>query len=343
MQWQQAMTITAPPSPLPRIAITSGEPAGIGPDVVLMAAQKPWNADLVCIADRDLLSQRAQQLGLDVELVPYTTGDAPELHRPGQLRYIHVPAPSPVTAGELQVENAYYVLATLSLATELCRCGDAQALVTGPVQKSIINDAGIPFTGHTEFLAQAFNCPKVVMMLAAGDLRVALATTHLPLAAVPAAITEEHLETTLRILHNDLQQNFGLNNPRITVLGLNPHAGEGGHLGREEIEIMTPVIERLLAKGFKLSGPIPADTAFNSDWRSNTDAYLAMYHDQGLPVLKFAGFGEAVNITLGLPVLRTSVDHGTALDLAGTGRAQSSSLEAAITSALGAIPLQTLD
>ena len=343
MQWQQAMTITAPPSPLPRIAITSGEPAGIGPDVVLMAAQKPWNADLVCIADRDLLSQRAQQLGLDVELVPYTTGDAPELHRPGQLRYIHVPAPSPVTAGELQVENAYYVLATLSLATELCRCGDAQALVTGPVQKSIINDAGIPFTGHTEFLAQAFNCPKVVMMLAAGDLRVALATTHLPLAAVPAAITEEHLETTLRILHNDLQQNFGLNNPRITVLGLNPHAGEGGHLGREEIEIMTPVIERLLAKGFKLSGPIPADTAFNSDWRANTDAYLAMYHDQGLPVLKFAGFGEAVNITLGLPVLRTSVDHGTALDLAGTGRAQSSSLEAAITSALGAIPLQTLD
>jgi 4-hydroxythreonine-4-phosphate dehydrogenase len=205
----------------------------------------------------------------------------------------------------------------------------------------VINDAGIPFTGHTEFLAQAFNCPKVVMMLAAGHLRVALATTHLPLAAVPTAITEEHLEETLRILHNDLKKNFGLNNPRITVLGLNPHAGEGGHLGREEIEIMTPVIERLLTEGFKLSGPIPADTAFNSDWRGNTDAYLAMYHDQGLPVLKFAGFGEAVNITMGLPALRTSVDHGTALDLAGTGRAQSSSLEAAIAVALGAIPLHT--
>ena len=327
--------------PMPRIAITPGEPAGIGPDVVLMAAQKSWDAELVCIADRDLLSQRAEQLGLNVELLPFTTGDAPQAHRPGQLRYIHVPAPSPVTAGTLQVENAYYVLATLSLATELCRCGDAQALVTGPVQKSVINDAGIPFTGHTEFLAQAFNCPKVVMMLAAGNLRIALATTHLPLAAVPTAITEEHLEETLRILHNDLKKNFGLNNPRITVLGLNPHAGEGGHLGREEIEIMAPVIERLLAEGFKLSGPIPADTAFNSDWRGNTDAYLAMYHDQGLPVLKFAGFGEAVNITMGLSALRTSVDHGTALDLAGTGRAQSSSLEAAIAVALGAIPLQT--
>jgi 4-hydroxythreonine-4-phosphate dehydrogenase len=335
------MALANAQGPLPRIAITPGEPAGIGPDVVLMAAQKSWDAELVCIADRDLLAQRAGQLSLNIELLPFTTGDAPQAHRPGQLRYIHVPAPAPITPGELQVENAYYVLATLSLATELCRCGDAQAMVTGPVQKSVINDAGIPFTGHTEFLAQAFNCPKVVMMLAAGNLRVALATTHLPLAAVPAAITQEHLEETLRILHNDLQQNFGLNNPRITVLGLNPHAGEGGHLGREEIEIMAPVIERLLAEGFKLSGPIPADTAFNSDWRGNTDAYLAMYHDQGLPVLKFAGFGEAVNITLGLPALRTSVDHGTALDLAGTGRAQSSSLEAAIAVALGAIPLHT--
>ena len=213
--------------------------------------------------------------------------------------------------------------------------------MTGPVQKSVINDAGIPFTGHTEFLAQAFNCPKVVMMLAAGDLRVALATTHLPLAAVPGAITDEHLEKTLGILHNDLQQNFGLKNPRITVLGLNPHAGENGHLGREELDIIQPVVARLQLDGYNLSGPIPADTAFNADWRGKTDAYLAMYHDQGLPVLKFAGFGEAVNITLGLPVLRTSVDHGTALDLAGTGRAQSSSLEAAITAALQAIPLQT--
>ena len=335
------MTLSHAQDAVPRIVITSGEPAGIGPDVVLMAAQKSWGAELVCIADRDLLAQRAKQLGLNLALLPFTTGDAPQAHQPGRLRYIHVPAPAPITPGELQVENAFYVLATLSLATELCRCGDAQALVTGPVQKSVINDVGIPFTGHTEFLAQAFNCPKVVMMLAAGDLRVALTTTHLPLADVPAAITDEHLEKTLRILHNDLQQNFGLKNPRITVLGLNPHAGENGHLGREELDIIQPVVARLQLEGYNLSGPIPADTAFNADWRGKTDAYLAMYHDQGLPVLKFAGFGEAVNITLGLPVLRTSVDHGTALDLAGTGRAQSSSLEAAITAALQAIPLQT--
>ena len=323
-------------NPLPRIVITPGEPAGIGPDVVLMAAQKSWNADLVCIADRNLLTQRAGELGLDVELLPYTTGDTPQASQPGQLRYIHVPATTSISAGKLEVENAFYVLATLSLATELCRCGDAQALVTGPVHKSVINDAGIPFTGHTEFLAQAFNCPQVVMMLAAGDLRVALATTHLPLAAVPAAITEAHLEKTLRILRHDLQQQFAIPNPRITVLGLNPHAGEGGHLGREEIDIMTPVIERLSLEGFMLCGPVPADTAFNAEGRSNTDAYLAMYHDQGLPVLKFAGFGEAVNITLGLPVLRTSVDHGTALSLAGTGRAKSSSFETALNAALSA-------
>ena len=290
------MTLSHAQDALPRIVITPGEPAGIGPDVVLMAAQKNWSAELVCIADRDLLTQRAKQLGLSIDLLPFTTGDAPQAHQPGQLRYIHVPAPAPITPGELQVENAFYVLATLSLATELCRCGDAQALVTGPVQKSVINDAGIPFTGHTEFLAQAFNCPKVVMMLAAGDLRVALATTHLPLAAVPGAITDEHLEKTLGILHNDLQQNFGLKNPRITVLGLNPHAGENGHLGREELDIIQPVVARLQLAGFTLSGPIPADTAFNADWRGKTDAYLAMYHDQGLPVLKFAGFGEAVNI-----------------------------------------------
>ena len=333
------MTKSAPHGPLPRIVVTPGEPAGIGPDVVLMAAQKAWNADILCVADQDLLRARAQQLDLDIELAPYTTGDAAEAHRPGRLRYVHVPAPSPVKAGELNVDNAFYVLATLSLATELCRCGDAQALVTGPVQKSVINEAGIPFTGHTEFLAQAFNCPEVVMMLAAGNLRVALATTHLPLAAVPSAITQEHLEKTLRILRHDLQQQFQLSNPRITVLGLNPHAGEGGHLGREELDTITPVLQRLRSEGYALSGPLPADTAFNPDQLSNTDAYLAMYHDQGLPVLKYAGFGEAVNITLGLPTIRTSVDHGTALTLAGTGRAQSSSLEAAITVALSALQL----
>ena len=248
------MTLTDTQDAVPRIVITPGEPAGIGPDVVLMAAQKSWGAELVCIADRDLLAQRAKQLGLSIDLLPFTTGDAPQAHQAGQLRYIHVPAPAPITPGELQVENAFYVLATLSLATELCRCGDAQALVTGPVQKSVINDAGIPFTGHTEFLAQAFNCPKVVMMLAAGNLRVALATTHLPLADVPAAITDEHLEKTLGILHNDLQQNFGLKNPRITVLGLNPHAGENGHLGREELDIIQPVVARLQLEGLQPLG-----------------------------------------------------------------------------------------
>lgn len=335
------MTLTDTQNAVPRIVITPGEPAGIGPDVVLMAAQKNWSAELVCIADRDLLAQRAKQLGLNIALLPFTTGDAPQAHQAGQLRYIHVPAPAPITPGELQVENAFYVLATLSLATELCRCGDAQALVTGPVQKSVINDAGIPFTGHTEFLADAFNCPHVVMMLAAGDLRVALATTHLPLAAVPAAITEAHLEKTLRILRHNLQEQFGLPNPRITVLGLNPHAGEGGHLGREEIEVIAPVIDRLSLEGFVLYGPVPADTAFHAEGRSNTDAYLAMYHDQGLPVLKFAGFGEAVNITLGLPMVRTSVDHGTALSLAGTGGAKSSSFEAALSAALSATKRET--
>ena len=333
------MTKSAPHSQVPRIVVTPGEPAGIGPDVVLMAAQKPWNADLLCVADQDLLRERALQLGLDIELEPYTTGDTAEAHRPGRLRYVHVPAPSSVQAGELDVDNAFYVLATLSLATELCRCGDAQALVTGPVQKSAINEAGIPFTGHTEFLAQAFNCPEVVMMLAAGNLRVALATTHLPLAAVPSAITQEHLEKILRILRHDLRQQFKISNPRITVLGLNPHAGEGGHLGREELDTITPVLQRLRSEGCALSGPLPADTAFSPDQLSNTDAYLAMYHDQGLPVLKFAGFGEAVNITLGLPIIRTSVDHGTALTLAGTGRAQSSSLEEAISAAVNALQL----
>ena len=324
---------------IPRIVITPGEPSGIGPDVVLMAAQKGWHADLLCVADKDLLRARAQQLDLDIELLPYTTGDAPEALRPGQLRYVHVPAASSAEPGVLNVDNAFYVLATLSLATELCRCGDAQALVTGPVQKSVINDAGIPFTGHTEFLAQAFNCPEVVMMLTAGSLRVALATTHLPLAAVPSAITQEHLEKTLRILRHDLQHQFGLSKPRMTVLGLNPHAGESGHLGREELDIINPVLQRLQSEGYALAGPLPADTAFSPDQLSNTDAYLAMYHDQGLPVLKFAGFGEAVNITLGLPIIRTSVDHGTALSLAGTGRAKSSSLEAAISAAVNALQL----
>ena len=319
---------------IPRIVLTSGEPAGIGPDVTLMAAQQSWDADILCIGDRDMLEARAQLLGMDVEFLPYTTGDAPAAHQPGQLRYIHVPAPAEVIPGKLDPGNAYYVLALLSLATELCATGEAHGLVTGPVQKSVINDAGIPFTGHTEFLAHAFGCERVVMMLAAGEFRVALATTHLPLSEVSAAITREHLTETLNILHSNLDRHFGLAAPRITVLGLNPHAGEGGHLGREEIEVLSPVINELREQGLNLTDPLPADTAFTPQWRAATDAYLAMYHDQGLPVLKSAGFGEAVNMTLGLPVVRTSVDHGTALDLAGTGKARSGSMEAAITMAI---------
>lgn len=319
---------------IPRIVLTSGEPAGIGPDVILMAAQQSWEADLLCIGDRNMLEARAKLLDLELEFLPYTTGDAPEAHQPGKLSYIHVPAPAEVTPGKLDPGNAYYVLALLSLATELCATGEASGLVTAPVQKSVINDAGIPFTGHTEFLAHAFGCERVVMMLAAGEFRVALATTHLPLSEVSAAITHEQLIETLNILHSNLHRNFGLAAPRITVLGLNPHAGESGHLGREEIEVIGPVIKELRDQGLNLTDPVPADTAFTPQWRAITDAYLAMYHDQGLPVLKSAGFGESVNMTLGLPVVRTSVDHGTALDLAGTGKARSSSLEAAIAMAI---------
>ena len=319
---------------LPRLVLTPGEPAGVGPDVVIKAAQLDWDAELLCVADQAMMEARAEQLGLPLKMQPFTTGDSPQRHQPGSLTCVDVRTPAVVVPGELNQDNANYVLATLTLAAELCRYNDAQALVTAPIQKSIINDAGIPFSGHTEFLAEHFACDQVVMMLAAGELRVSLATTHLPLSRIPDAITQPLLDKTLRLLRADLQARFGLSEPRITVLGLNPHAGEGGHLGREEIEVITPVISALQEEGFSLAGPLPADTAFTPAIRSQTDAYLAMYHDQGLPVLKTAGFGEAVNITLGLPIIRTSVDHGTALSLAGTGDANSSSLEAAIRLAL---------
>ena len=321
---------TSPKSAIPRLVITPGEPAGIGPDVVLMAAQQQWDAELVCIADSDVLTARAQALGLAIELLPYTSGQAAEVSPPGTLKMIHVPVKAPVTPGALDTANAGYVLATLNLGAELCRAGEAQALVTAPVQKSVINDAGIPFSGHTEFFQALTDTPTVVMLLAARELRVALATTHLPLTQVPAAINQAGLESTLRVLAQGLQQQLGISNPRITVLGLNPHAGEGGHLGREEIEIIAPAIATWQAEGLALEGPLPADTAFNPDIRARTDAYLAMYHDQGLPVLKALGFGGAVNVTLGLPFLRVSVDHGTALDLAGTGKASAASLETAM-------------
>jgi len=315
---------------LPRIAITAGEPAGIGPDIVLEAARRDWDAELVVFADPDLLRQRAQALRIPVELQPWQASAAPRAHRAGTLNVHAVPLASPAIAGTLNPVNAAYVIATLRQAVQACLDQSCQALVTAPVQKSIINDAGIPFIGHTEFLADETGTGRVVMMLATTELRVALATTHLALKDVPAAITHELLLDTLTILHCDLRDKFGIAAPRIAVLGLNPHAGEGGHMGREEIETLIPVLERLRAGGMHLLGPLPADTAFNPKVLGNCDAVFAMYHDQGLPVLKYSGFGRAINITLGLPVIRTSVDHGTALDLAGTGQADWSSLQQAL-------------
>lgn len=315
---------------VPRIAITAGEPAGIGPDIVLMAAQQAWEAELVVIADPDMLLQRAQALKLSIELQTLTKNTPPQAHRAGILNIQPVPLASPTIAGTLDPVNGAYVIETLRQAVHGCLDDTFQAMVTGPVQKSVINDAGIPFIGHTEFLAQETGTRQVVMMLATQELRVALATTHLALKDVPAAITSELLTQTLNILYRDLQDKFGIDAPRIAVLGLNPHAGEAGHMGREEIETLIPVLENLRGIGMDLLGPLPADTAFNPKVLDNCDAVFAMYHDQGLPVLKYSGFGRAINITLGLPIVRTSVDHGTALELAGTGLADWHSLEQAL-------------
>jgi 4-hydroxythreonine-4-phosphate dehydrogenase len=314
----------------PRLALTGGEPAGIGPDIILQAASRGFSAELIAIADPDLLQSRAQLLGLDIELQELDPTAAPQAHRPGQLKILPTPLMTPCTTGQLNTANADYVINTLQLAVDGCLDGRFDAMVTPPVQKSVINDAGIAFSGHTEFLAEATNTEKVVMMLATSELRVALATTHLPLRQVPDSITRELLEQTLTILHRDLVNKFSLGTPCIAVLGLNPHAGEGGHLGREEIDHIIPALEALRAQGMDLIGPLPADTAFNPEVLAQCDAVFAMYHDQGLPVLKYAGFGNAINITLGLPIIRTSVDHGTALDLAGTGKAKADSLVRAI-------------
>ncbi len=315
---------------VPRIALTAGEPAGIGPDVILMAAQQSWDAELVAIADPELLNTRAQALGLNITLSPLDTNAPPKIRAAGHLGIQPVPLHHPSRAGKLDPANAPYVIETLREAVAGCQKNIYQAMVTGPVQKSVINDAGIPFTGHTEFLAEACGTSQVVMMLATRQLRVALATTHLPLREIANAITPELLKSTLNILHNDLRDKFGIPLPRIAVLGVNPHAGEGGHMGREEIDTLIPVMEALRAEGMNLTGPLPADTAFNPKVLDNSDVVFAMYHDQGLPVLKYAGFGEAINITLGLPLVRTSVDHGTALELAGSGEADWRSMEQAI-------------
>jgi len=307
------------------LAITAGEPAGIGPDLCLQLARHA--APLVVIADKALLQQRAAQLGLSVELHDYQPGLP--LQR-AALNVLHVLLARPALPGQLDAANAPYVLETLRRAVQGCLSGEFAGMVTAPVHKGIINDAGIPFTGHTEFLAEQTGTPLVVMMLAGGGMRVALATTHLPLREVADAITRSLLEDILRILQRDLQRRFGLPRPRILVAGLNPHAGEGGHLGREEIEVMIPVLDKLRAEGFNVSAPLPADTLFAAHRLKECDAVLAMYHDQGLPVLKHASFGEGVNITLGMPIIRTSVDHGTALELAGTGKANVGSLLEAI-------------
>ena len=307
------------------LVITSGEPAGIGPDLCLQLVQA--TQPLVVVADKALLKQRAVQLGMEMEFHEYSPAE-PVVS--GRLSVLHVPIARPAQAGHLDSANARYVLEMLIRAAQGCMSGEFSGMVTAPVHKGVINDAGIPFTGHTEFLAEQTHTSLVVMMLAGGGMRVALATTHLPLREVADAITSDLLERILRILYRDLQNRFGIAQPRILVAGLNPHAGEGGHLGREEIEVMIPVLDKLRAEGMDLSPPLPADTLFAAHRLRECDAVLAMYHDQGLPVLKHASFGEGVNITLGMPIIRTSVDHGTALELAGTGKAQVGSLLEAI-------------
>ena len=317
-----------------RIGITPGEPAGIGPDLVIKLAQQDWPAELVVCANASLLKERAAQLQLPLQLLPYDETAIAKPQAAGTVTIADFPLEEAVVAGQLNAANSNYVVSTLSFAGEKSISGEFSAIVTGPVHKGIINKAGIPFSGHTEFFALQSNTPYVVTMLATQGLRVALATTHIPLAYVAKAITAERLTKVLTILHQDLQQKFAIANPKIYVCGLNPHAGEDGHLGREELDIIIPTLEQLRATGMQLVGPLPADTLFQPKYLDDADAVLAMYHDQGLPVLKHMGFGRSVNISLGLPLIRTSVDHGTALDLAGTGKADAGSLFHAVNQAI---------
>ena len=311
-----------------RLAITPGEPAGIGPDLLIQRVQKGCEHELVAIADPQMLRDRARQLGLRLTL--RAIDDCPRPLAPGELAIEPCPLAVTSVAGQADKQNAPAVINSLDKAINGCLNKTYDALITGPINKAIINDAGIPFSGHTEYLAAHSNTEHVVMMLATEGLRVALATTHLPLSEVPARITSELLETCLRILQRELIAKFAIHQPRILVCGLNPHAGENGHLGQEEIKVITPLLNKLNAEGFHLTGPLPADSLFTPKYLNNSDAVLAMYHDQGLPVLKYQGFGQAVNITLGLPFVRTSVDHGTALELAGSGQASTGSLTYAI-------------
>lgn len=319
---------------LHRFALTPGEPAGIGPDLCLLLAREAQPHVLVAIANRDLLADRAQLLGLDIKLLEVSPEDWPRQAAPAGSLYVwDTVLGAPVKPGVLNGNNARYVLETLARAGTGCLNGDFAGMITAPVHKGVINQAGITFSGHTEFLAELTHTEQVVMMLATHGLRVALVTTHLPLKDVAPAITPERLSRVTRILDHDLRTKFGIAKPRILVCGLNPHAGEGGHLGREEVEIIEPTLQQLRNEGINLIGPLPADTLFTPKHLEQCDAVLAMYHDQGLPVLKYKGFGAAVNITLGLPIIRTSVDHGTALDLAGSGKIDSGSLQVALRTA----------
>jgi 4-hydroxythreonine-4-phosphate dehydrogenase len=324
---------TSNPTPAaPVIAVTAGEPAGIGPDLCVALARARLPARLVVVADRTLLRSRAKALGVAVRFAEFDPRRTPDGRA---LAVHHVALAAPARPGRLDPANSGYVLRCLDVAADGCRDGTFRAMVTAPVHKGVINDAGIAFTGHTEYLAARTGTPHVVMMLVGGGMRVALATTHVALKEVASLITAGGLEQTIRILHRDLAQRFGISRPRIAVAGLNPHSGESGYLGREEIDTIAPTLERLRAERLDLDGPLPADTLFTPARLRRYDCVLAMYHDQGLPVLKHAAFGGGVNVTLGLPVIRTSVDHGTALDLAGTGAARAGSLNAAIRLAAG--------
>ena len=317
-----------------RIAITPGEPAGIGPDLLIRLVQQPQTVELIAIADPELLAERAAQLGLPLTVETFAADSPAQVNQAAQIKVLPVRLRETVQCGQLNPANAPYVLKCLDKAVEGCQSNTFDALVTGPLHKGVINQAGINFTGHTEYLAEKTSTDQVVMMLATEGLRVALVTTHLPLNKVSEQITREHLEKVINILYKDLQKHFGLSHPHITVCGLNPHAGEQGHMGHEEISVITPILEKLRNEGMQLTGPLPADTVFVPYQLTKTDCVLSMYHDQGLPVLKHMGFGQAVNITLGLPIIRTSVDHGTALDKAGTDEINMGSLHAAILQAV---------
>jgi 4-hydroxythreonine-4-phosphate dehydrogenase len=312
------------------LVVTAGEPAGIGPDICLTIAASESRPDFIVVGDAAALRERAQLLGIELDIVGLTVDDL-DTWNPSdrKMAVIDVPFPKIVQCGSPDPENAIALLYGLKLAAEGCRNGLFCALVTAPLAKNVINDAGIPFTGHTEYLAEICAADLPVMLLVAGELRVALATTHMPLRAVPDYLSQSGLRDVISVLHAGLVSRFGIDDPEIIVCGLNPHAGEGGHLGHEDAEIIAPVIEEFQSRGARVRGPVPADTAFTPAG-GHADAILAMYHDQGLPVLKFAGFGDAVNVTLGLPIVRTSVDHGTAFDIAGSGKANTGSLRAAI-------------